>query len=112
MKYFLVFKMDPVTTSIFHSAANKEEFEILGEKQNVIFVSQKDEKGKLADKEISYILGMARFQKIKGIVDITHEVEFLRNCKGTEQEKMHQFAWMMRNRFTRVLAEKMTGSEV
>lgn len=106
MKYFLVFEMDPITTSIFRSAANNEEFEILGKKQNVFFVSQKDEKGKLTDKEISYILGMARFQKIKGIVDITHEVEFLKNFKGTEQEKMHQFSWMMRNRFTRTLAKK------
>lgn len=111
MKYFLVFKMDPVTTTIFHSVANKEEFEILGERQNVFLVSQKDEKGKLTDKEISYILGMARFQNIKGIVDISHEVDFLRNYKGTEQEKMHQFSWMMRNRFTRALVNKMTGSE-
>lgn len=54
---------------------------------------------------------MARFQKIEGIVDITHEVEFLRNYKGTEQEKMHQFSWMLRNRFTRALVKKMTGSE-
>ena len=101
MKYFLVFKTEPFTTNAFYTAFRKDQYQIIGEKETVFLVGQKEETITLSEEEINYILGMARVQKLKGIVDITREVEFLINFKGTHKEKMHQFAWRMRNCFTR-----------
>lgn len=101
MKYFLVFNTEPFTTNIL----NHSQYQILGKHEKVILVSDKEKDVKLTEEEIQYILGIAHKQKIKGIVDITHEIEFLINFKGTQKEKMHQFSWMMRNCFIRELVK-------
>lgn len=101
MKYFLVFKTEPFITNMF----NNNQYQILGKHEKVILVSDKEKDVKLTEEEIQYILSMACKQKIKGIVDITREIEFLISFKGTQKEKIHQFSWMMRNCFTRALVK-------
>ena len=100
MKYFLVFNTEPFLTDIVPN-----QYQILGKDDKVMLVSDKSEDVKLTKEEIEYILGMAHKQKLKGIVDVTREIEFLLHYNGTQKEKMHQFSWMMRNCFTRAIVK-------
>lgn len=102
-EYFVAMNLEEFSFRIFK---NYENFEILGEKDNVLLLHKMGNRSELTNRDIQIILSFYSRYSYCLVFDISKEVSFLLQKSSDEKYHMRMFLWMLRQSVAQALLER------